>query len=321
MSSLPSGETKMMVRMSQYSVVLDAVLLPSIQPSEPVNSIRAALSEVRGYAHLTNFRLVAEDMREGLLTEIMEKSSLVKGNSSAPSSSGGAHGGGGTNNRQAATSVKKKKKKSKGSNNNNNNSNNNQKATSNAHNVVSPYTLKNAVVKVPASNLSLEADPTITSTREKEPVLDDYGDLTPLVSSGTIESNKTGFRVVLEQYNAGSVKDHVKRVRALLEGNIPLVDSLTNGEQPNNDNASKQADGGEADVEGSTVRFISFLVFLTPLRITLRITLISPPHNLYFMYCRTPNRKMKARKQSRKIKVKRKKANGKTKNQTLNCRM
>jgi len=234
---------------NELSVASDAVLLPPIQASEPVNSIRAALSEVRGYAHLTNFRLVAENLQEELLYEIVNKSASVKGKMLAPSSSSAT----GTN-RHVSASLKKKKKKTKG-NNNNHNLNHNEHLS--AHNVVSSYTLKNAVVKVPASYLSLELDPTMPSSdidghqEEDEPILDDYGDLSPLVSSGLIESNKTGFRIVLEQYNVGSIKDHVKRVRALLEGNIPLVDSLTNGkDDQTNHTTSDDSNKDGAGVEG-----------------------------------------------------------------------
>ena len=39
----------------------DAVPLPPIRAEEPVSSIRAALSEIKGYSHLTNYRFVLEN--------------------------------------------------------------------------------------------------------------------------------------------------------------------------------------------------------------------------------------------------------------------
>ena len=52
--------------------LIDAVALPPIRAEEPVQSLRTALSEVCGYAHLTNFRLqlIPEPLgiqRKGLL--------------------------------------------------------------------------------------------------------------------------------------------------------------------------------------------------------------------------------------------------------------
>jgi protein TIF31 len=43
----------------------DAVPLPPIRAEEPVSSIRAALGEIRGYAHLTNYRFVLENTTTG----------------------------------------------------------------------------------------------------------------------------------------------------------------------------------------------------------------------------------------------------------------
>jgi len=225
-------------RNESSKIASDAVLLPSIQPSEPVNSIRAALSEIRGYAHLTNFRLVAEKIEPDLLNEIKENT--VKKNdshfatTSTIVSSPTFTSSSATDSKNSSSSLVKKKKKKKGKGNSNNN--NVKSIVSNMavlpQNVVSPYTLKNAVIKVPALALSFEQDESNKkAVEEEELILDDYGDLTPFVSSGVIESNKTAFRIVLEEYTVGSVKDHVKRVRTLLEGSIPLVDNLTNGKE------------------------------------------------------------------------------------------
>lgn len=43
-----------------WNEMADAIPLPPIRAEEPVSSLRGALSEVCGYAHLTNFRLVLE---------------------------------------------------------------------------------------------------------------------------------------------------------------------------------------------------------------------------------------------------------------------
>ena len=50
----------------------DAIVLPPIQAFEPVGSIRAALSEVKGFAHLTNYHLIAEVISEEESKDIRE---------------------------------------------------------------------------------------------------------------------------------------------------------------------------------------------------------------------------------------------------------
>lgn len=162
---------------SSRDELLDAVPLPPIRAEEPVSSIRAALSEVVGYAHLTNYRFVLE--------ETVERPTTVQ--------------------REAF--------------------------------VLSPYTGINAVVSVPTAIKSLEKEPQVTD--EKSLVLDDYGDLTSLVESGLKDGS--AFRVILERYDTALVRDHVGRLRSLLEGNAPSASSLDEG------GASGQPEGEQAE--------------------------------------------------------------------------
>ena len=152
--------------------LLDAVPLPPLRPEEPVSSIRAALSEVCGYAHYTNYRLVLEKPPP-------ESSSVKPRGTHKPP-------------------------------------------------IVSPYTGQNAVVSIPTAVKSLDREPqTPQSDKGDAFVLDDYGDLSPLLEKG-LESG-SAFRVVLERYDAASVRDHVIRLRSLLEGNAPSTTTLDEG--------------------------------------------------------------------------------------------
>ena len=47
-----------------------ALVLPPIRPEEPVQSIKAALAEVVGLAHITNYRLEVEPSPEGNVVKI-----------------------------------------------------------------------------------------------------------------------------------------------------------------------------------------------------------------------------------------------------------
>jgi protein TIF31 len=171
---------------SSRDELLDAVPLPPIRAEEPVSSIRAALSEVVGYAHLTNYRFVLEETAKPPTTG--ERKPFV----------------------------------------------------------VSPYTGTNAVVSVPTAIKSLEKEPQVSS--EKSLVLDDYGDLTSLVESGLQDGS--AFRVVLERYDTALVRDHVGRLRSLLEGNAPSASSLNEGgaiEQPEEEPAETAAEDTKPD--------------------------------------------------------------------------
>ncbi len=142
----------------------DAVLLPPIRAEEPVSSIRQALSDICGYAHLTNFRFSLEDPP-------MKSPSV---NCDRP--------------------------------------------------ILSPYTGRDAVVAVPVAVKSLAED---SDAKEPTRVLDDYGDLQGMLPHGLRDGS--AIRIVLERYDVALIRDHVIRLRSLLEGNAPSSISLDDG--------------------------------------------------------------------------------------------
>jgi protein TIF31 len=157
------------------------IRLPPIQAEEPVQSLRAALTELVGYSAMTNYRLELEPADSSTSNTVVVKSA-------------------GTDGAGAATPV------------------------------ISPYTGPNAVVAVPVQVKSLETDPsapassTADDAQDAAPtVLDEYGDLTSLEG---LLLDGSAFRIVLERYDAATVKDHVARLRSLLDGNAPSVYSL-----------------------------------------------------------------------------------------------
>lgn len=87
--------------------------------------------------------------------------------------------------------------------------------------LVSPYTGPNAVVSVSVNLRSLNQPP---STEPEEPsmVLDDFADLQATVGI----QDGSALRMVLEAYDAASVRDHIIRTRQLLAGNPPSIVSL-----------------------------------------------------------------------------------------------
>jgi protein TIF31 len=151
----------------------DALSLPPLRLEEPVQSLRAALTEVVGYAHLTQFRLELETHVE------------TNGNK-----------------------------------------------TSETLSVISPYTGKDAVITIPAQ---------FKSTGDAV-VLDEYGDLTGLVDL----KDGMGFRIVLERYDAATIKDHVNRLCSLLDGNAPTVTSLVEDISKEDTNEEKQQEEKDA---------------------------------------------------------------------------
>jgi hypothetical protein len=219
----------------------DAILLPPISPAEPVSAIRGALAEIRGYAHITNYRLIVEDVDDELHQSIIENSKVKineekidtakkttktgksKANGSTGSSNTGGTGGG------SGGGKKKKKKSSNGST-----------SSVSVTDVVSPYTSEKAAIKVTSSVLSLDNDPIMQQDEEKrddnggEIVLNDYGDLSPYVETNELDSNM-GLRMVLERYDAGLVKEHVIKTRFLLDGNAPCVLRVVSDEQSDGD--------------------------------------------------------------------------------------
>jgi protein TIF31 len=167
--------------------VLDAVPLPPIRAEEPVASIRAALSEVCGYGHLTNYRFVLEKPLE----------SKAAGNPNPPT--------------------------------------------------ISPYTGKNAVVSVPIAVKSLEREPQVSQEAAKTLALDDYGDLLPLIECGLQDGS--AFRVVLERYDVALIRDHVNRLRSLLDGNAPSATSLDESAEAKDKSASNETSDDTGDAE------------------------------------------------------------------------
>eukprot|EP00536_Pseudo-nitzschia_multiseries_P004463 jgi/Psemu1/253640/estExt_Genewise1Plus.C_740059 len=164
----------------------DAVPLPPIRAEEPVSSIRAALGEICGYAHLTNYRFVLENGDE---------------KDTAAASSGNKNG--------SSSSSSQPRKPGP---------------------VASPYTGIDAVIstKEVVKSFLGEIDPTTASNEtdaEKAMVLDEFGDLTSLLSDDGLKDG-SGFRIVLERYDIALIRDHIARLRTLLDGNAPNSVSL-----------------------------------------------------------------------------------------------
>jgi protein TIF31 len=175
----PKQKEGTITQVTDANELLDAIPLPPIRAEEPVSSIKGALGEICGYAHLTNYRLVLED--------IPKHQSLPRRN-------------GKSNEKSLATGP-------------------------------SPYTGCNAIVSVPVAVKSLDDDG-LARGGDKPPadptVLDDYSDLSFQLQSGVLHDG-SGFRIVLERYDAASVRDHVARLRSLFDGNAPSSTSLDDG--------------------------------------------------------------------------------------------
>lgn len=198
----------------------DVIKLPPIRAEEPVASLRAALSEVCGYSHLTNYRLVLE--RDYVPSESSSQSEKSgKENLSKSNNAGG----------------KKKKKGKKQAQSSN--------TTSKQEiDLVSPYTGLDAVIEVPyiPDNSATSGDIDKAKVREEsgeEIALDDYGDLAPLLEKGLQSSS--AFRIILERYDTAGIRDHVSRLRILFDGNAPFVKSLIeNGIDESGDESGKE---------------------------------------------------------------------------------
>lgn len=209
----PLNKTSDVANASEQEL-LDAVPLPPIRSEEPVSSLRTALSEVCGYAHLTNYRLQLVPKALGVQRKEITKGKTPKDQQES----------------LATASI---------------------------------YTGKAAVVSVPAvtareGSLALSGAPapsTATSssgtpTKEGTPVvLDDFGDLTMLLEDGLTDGS--AFRIVLERYDAAAVRDHVVRLRSLLDGNAPTVTSFVDDSKkspvPAKENDSDVTPVSEAD--------------------------------------------------------------------------
>ena len=187
----------------------DSVPLPPIRAEEPVSSIRAALGEIRGYAHITNYRLVLENKKPGDNgNDIFQQK--VNASSSQPKES---------------------------------------------ESIASIYTGLNAAIttKEVVKSFLDEVEPTKSTTKipavaDDGIVLDEFGDLTSLLDTGDtkVEGLRDGsrFRIVLERYDIASIRDHIARLRTLLDGNAPTSTSLddSSGETESSESASQPSD-------------------------------------------------------------------------------
>ena len=193
------------------SLQQDSIVLPPIRPEEPVQSIRAALSEVVGYAQMTNYRLEFTPGKELVKKSESKQTSTVNGVVTTTDSS----------------SNKKKNKKKKS-----NKVNNNGKSSSSSATIVSKFTGPNAVVRLSSNKI-----PKSTLESIDAQVLDDFGDLTTLQN---LTSNSC-FQIILERYDVATLREHVRRTRNLLEdGNVPHVTSLLSEENDvTNDKSTK----------------------------------------------------------------------------------
>ena len=260
---LPPRQSKKAKKARKDLDALGAIPLPVLRPEEPVQSIRSALSEVKGYAHLTSYRLVVDERPEGIEAALAARRKGVADGSPSSASSGGDEGGvSGAATAGGTASKKSKKKKSKGGGGGDSGSNTPNRGVAPAD-VVSPHTGPNAVVATPSSARSLEvatythylgttipaeAAAEVAAAAASSPgnngkkkgrkhaddedadeiVLDDFTDLSPYLERG-LTSDKAALRIVLERYNAAGVRDHVGRLQQLFDGLVPSVTTLAEG--------------------------------------------------------------------------------------------
>jgi protein TIF31 len=195
----------------------DAVPLPPIRAEEPVSSIRAALGEIRGYAHLTNYRFVLENNRPG--DNENDTSGKKISASSSPANGSGL--------------------------------------------VASQYTGLNAIIStkevvksfLDKAELTNATDQNIEGAKE-DIVLDEFGDLTSLLGDDKAEGLKDGskFRVVLERYDIALIRDHIARLRTLLDGNAPTSVTLdeSSGDVADSESTSQPTAATETESDSST---------------------------------------------------------------------
>ena len=261
---LPPRQSKKAKKARKDLDALGAIPLPVLRPEEPVQSIRTALSEVKGYAHLTSYRLVVEERPEGIEAALAARRKGVADGSPSSASSGGDEGGvSGAATAGGTASKKSKKKKSKGGGGGGDSGSNTPNRGVAPADVVSPHTGPNAVVATPSSARSLEvatythylgttipaeAAAEVAAAAASSPgnngkkkgrkhaddedadeiVLDDFTDLSPYLERG-LTSDKAALRIVLERYNAAGVRDHVGRLQQLFDGLVPSVTTLAEG--------------------------------------------------------------------------------------------
>lgn len=268
---------------SKASVVV-TVPLPPLRPEEPVASIRSAISEVIGFAHLTKYRLVLEERTDGTTT------------TAATSSSSGT----------TAANGSSRKKNGKNNSGKNLNGNNGEHKEWEAENVVSTYTLEGVQIAtdklVQSLKLGRAPEPLVGQSagnangEEEELVLDDYGDLSPLLevlekegkvgdpidNKIIIDASNYAFRVVLERYDVASIRDHLVRMRQLLEGNAPHLVTLVGDEvvevkkEEQKDEKKKEdgVNGGDVKVRIILCQLVFYMATIIPEIFTNLITLI-----------------------------------------------
>jgi hypothetical protein len=270
--------------------VLVLLPLPPLRPEEPVSSLRSAISEVIGFAHLTRYRLVLERLGTTTTTTTTTTAITAATKTAAANNKGG--------NKKTTNTKKKKKATTNGAAAATTTTTTTTSTTNGEHkdwekdNVVSTYTLDGAEMAIDklVMTLKLGRAPDVggggggqdtktnpasaadfDNTNEME--LDDYGDLSILLDvlekEGNvgdaigknnnnnnnkkifIDASNFAFRIVLEKYNVASIRDHMVRVRQLLEGNAPHLTTLMGDfeEEKANEDNEEEEEGNKVSVE------------------------------------------------------------------------
>ena len=191
----------------------DSILLPPISPAELVSGIKGAISEIKGYAHITNYRLVVEAIDQDFIDLIIKETEAKmtiqdKSALAIASKNGNGNGNGGSSAATANTTASTIASTSSAKH-----TKHRAKAVA-SHAVVSPYTCDHTCIEVVSTAFAVD--------NHDEIVLNDYEDLSLFVENGDLHSNM-GLRIVLERYNDGAIKDHVEKTRFMLDGNAPSV--------------------------------------------------------------------------------------------------
>lgn len=176
---------------SREQLAKDTILLPPISLVEPIASIRAAIGEIKCYAHITNFYLVLEAIDESFIALVKSETAnkIESSKQEDPTYTSNLHS-----------------KSKKGS------------SSSTDKGIISPYTGESACVEISPLSAVLGQD----EDKPGEIVLNEFEDFSTLIQEGKLKSNM-GIRIVLEKYDVGKIKAHVDRTRLLLHGNIPIA--------------------------------------------------------------------------------------------------
>lgn len=218
------------------------IVLPALRPEEPIASLRAALSELKQYASLTQYRLQLE-------TDILlpEETQFTSRGSSGEQAEGleSAHSKLTQNGKHGQKKVTKKL-----------NGTALESGIEEFPHVL--YTGVNAEIRKPCLTKNA-ADEDEKSGIKTSVLLDDYGDLTPVASvlmeqlespeeqsnAGSKLKRFAGFRIILHRYDSASVRDHISRCKHLLDGNVPSVDRLVEITSNSDDSAAEDRDEEE----------------------------------------------------------------------------